>query len=989
MITLKNYLEKDVQCRRLLVVSDLNRGQTLLHKYEKSSGKIVKNITCKTLQQLQQELYLYICAEDDFRLTNQILKEEEAFMLFRRVLFQNLGHLQYFKEQKMLNIATTREIFSKVQLVRENGWTGAENTEVNKRVTDLKYLIEMYEEAMKVERKLDSVSQLVFVLEKIRHWENSQNRIERVIGREISYLSEEIETYSKLQKEFLARLSHREVEVVGDREEKLLPDLQGKIQFFRGYGAFNEASYVINDILAKRIPLGGVTLLYTTPTQIPAIEAAVRGNGLKAAFLSSYPLKNNPYIALARRMVAWAKDDFSEKRLEEMLMSSILRVEGLNKEEEEINLLRGGQYFRYVSDAAKRREGAFQLGWGYERNIQFVKQEMDLVGEDENQKKLLTMHKELLNIFGRNGKPYDDQNRAIPDKVFASLVQFIQTYTKNTKERGEGLEALKRLQEAVALEGRMLTGEELLEYLEELLSTITDRDSAKQDAISIKQISDWMVLDRPFVYIIGLSLKDMQGNTTESPVLFDWEIREFLGEGYKPTVKAMAERKEKNLYRIMQTFTGEQIVLGYSSYDTVAFCENNPSSFYRAVLEQFGVVKPESLVEFVYGNPEGEMEGCEQQAKCAEVHESYEVKLQTSSSTLEMLLECPKKYAYSKLLFIPDEEIPECDYSKWLDAKQYGTFFHSLAEKYVTKTLIKKVSENYDTIVNRALLLELAEQVKEEMKQQVSVAFQELADRETKQIVDMSIPFFQRLHDELLTEKRRILAAEQAFEDATYFVKAYDDKEYTFSFSGIIDRIDYRLDKDEKKVYLRLVDYKTGKRESKERDLELGKVIQHAIYKKALMETGKYSEDEQVSLLDYLKEKIAWLEEDIDNIKDWEYEFEAFQYVFPKEMINTKPLTIEGNVVEDRNLIRFRAILTAIEELEYYPDHVDLFDKIREYAAGEGCRDAGITALKDAMEKRDKDGMALGIVNADETYLCRYCEYGELCARRKSGELGD
>ena len=131
------------------------------------------------------------------------------------------------------------------------------------------------------------------------------------------------------------------------------------------------------------------------------------------------------------------------------------------------------------------------------------------------------------------------------------------------------------------------------------------------------------------------------------------------------------------------------------------------------------------------------------------------------------------------------------------------------------------------------------------------------------------------------------------------------------------------------------------------------------------------------------------MEENIQNIENWEYAFESFRYVFPKEMINTEPITIEGNVVEDRNLIRLRAILTAISELKYYPDHMDLFLKIKEYAAGEGCRDAGIVSLKAAMEKMDKSGTTQECVNGEEIYYCKYCEYGELCARRKSGEFSD
>lgn len=57
--------------------------------------------------------------------------------------------------------------------------------------------------------------------------------------------------------------------------------------------------YIANDILEKGLPLGGVTVLYSSANQLPAITAALRGNGIKADVVSSTEI---PEVIVAKQV---------------------------------------------------------------------------------------------------------------------------------------------------------------------------------------------------------------------------------------------------------------------------------------------------------------------------------------------------------------------------------------------------------------------------------------------------------------------------------------------------------------------------------------------------------------------------------------------------------------------------------------------------------------------------------------------------------------
>lgn len=66
-MTLDEYLGQDTQGRRILVVSDMSKGQALLRNFEKKTGRMVHNVTCLTLDEIVRSLFMYIQQGADIR----------------------------------------------------------------------------------------------------------------------------------------------------------------------------------------------------------------------------------------------------------------------------------------------------------------------------------------------------------------------------------------------------------------------------------------------------------------------------------------------------------------------------------------------------------------------------------------------------------------------------------------------------------------------------------------------------------------------------------------------------------------------------------------------------------------------------------------------------------------------------------------------------------------------------------------------------------
>jgi len=1020
-----------MQTKKILIVSDIKRANSLIRSYESKTGKPMRNVDCRTLQQIAVDVYMWIQSEAGFTSPHKFIDQDEAQMLFRAVLIANCTSLPYFNNENLMNIATTAEVFRMVNLIRGNGWTDTEPSEsARARISALKMLISTYEGALADKNKMDTTALYQFLLSKMEGNTELSEDLSLLFGADLYYLKEDTETYTGLQSRLLAALGCDEQNSVSvfPKETLAMEDLKDhpsmtNADFFKGYGSFNEANYVANDILKNKHPYGSVTVLYSSSSQLAAISSALQGNGIPMRLLSSHPVTDNPYVALARRILAWARDDYSEKALNDVLTSSVLYFEGpKNKEGKPSNLLGWTYYFSFVLDARNRfgdnddddefdwKSGKIELGWGYERNLEFAKNELvslkDSINDIQNDSKLsvedkekrlyilqvkeagLTLLSEMIEIFGDAGHPYSDSNLVCPSVLYEKLVSFLDRYVrKRTTDYPLGMGTIKNLIPLIEYDTRSLSLSDCIDFIDSLLLSSASTESEDSMAVNVASFSDWKLLERPHLYVIGLSLKDMQGSIIESPVLLDEEMNLYLDAEYKPTVIEEKNRRDRNLYRTLLGFEGDSLSFGYSDYDTESFFETNPSSFFREALTTFSGKDINSISEFVYGDPDSgySFTKNEYEAKTSDTIRDEIQKRISSSSRLERFLTCPKMFAYENIAYIPDGTFIEKNYSEWLSALERGSFFHAIMKTYIDEKCIRPRTEPIDSAVDDALLDQIIDNYITKLQKRVPYTFPEQIAQDRQSIRDISYRYLQNLLEEYVYDANHwhALATEAGFKDFTYEVTGYDRQSWTFNIRhGSIDRIDYRLNKQAKTIYLRIADYKTGKIKYKKEAKDMGELIQFLIYTKALMGKGKSTTDDGKLLFDELKERISDLEGNED-IQTWNCEFDYFQYDFPDAPSEDNNIQIKESEMESVNLTRLRALLTIANKKQIYPDYKDLCDFLDELASDSNLsleESAALHGLKGLTSKTEKD-------KSVPKQSCSFCNYEFLCEKRRIGEV--
>lgn len=1018
---LHDYLSVDTHQRRILLVSDLVRGQALIRRFETDTGKLAENVSVMLLQQAAEKIWLAGCSAASFLPEQTLISPDQATVLFRNVVLQNLSSLYYFNSEKIMDLATSAEVFRMVNLIREDGWSGEEEKRENARIRDLKFLTAAYEEKLSEEKLIDATGLLKQALSDLKTGLVPEAELSAVLGPDFAFLQEDGDGLTGLQKEFLQSLHAQTVRLF---PEKLTMDSAvqalGQPDFYQGFGSFNEASYVANDILEKQLSFGNVVLYFTSAAQLPSITSALSGNGIPMRIASSHPALSDPLISLAKRILNWAADDFSEKALEGILASPVLYLSQAAADGTERNLLAGSNYFDHVLSAENRRENGFLLGWGYERNRRFLEHERKLLSnlklqsgqettddmeaqetqgvqgspdspEDQaarrkadEKKKILDLHEALLDIFSEGGKPYSSDFQVTPVIVFRKLRTFINRYTRMRPEERKRCVDLKDLEALAALEERSLPMRDMLSFIGDLLDSVKKADEPDQGAVLVQGLDDWAVIERKYVYVTGLSLTDMEGESAESSVLFDQELESFLKDGFRPTLAVKEEIRMQNLYRTLATFNGKQITFGYSSYDTLGFYGSNPSSFYRDILRRMTGKEPDQVREFIYGNPLQGEEGADMDETAAKPEFIFPD--HTSNSSLESLISCPKRYAYERKLYMPDGQFLECDYSAWLDAASRGNFFHELARRYVTSQMLKPSYENYDSEVDEEFIRRSADEIRQDLIEKLPAAFPELADREADDLAEDAIEYFRHFQESCNLTGWRPLTAEEHFEDARLTVDTYDGKKITLSINGFIDRIDYYVRSEEKKILLRIIDYKTGRKKGKEGEDKLGKLIQYRIYRDALMDSGCVPQQEEShlparKLLDKVTEMIKEREQ-IPDIGQWTVEFLEFQYVFPLDKTDLEPIHIDQGHMDGLGMTRLHAVFTDLEENHEYPDRLQLAMALGRYQKGYCAIDPQLGTLYEALYDEDTEQLKKG-----ERESCKYCPYGDLCENRKAGRI--
>ena len=180
-----------------------------------------------------------------------------------------------------------------------------------------------------------------------------------------------------------------------------------------------------------------------------------------------------------------------------------------------------------------------------------------------------------------------------------------------------------------------------------------------------------------------------------------------------------------------------------------------------------------------------------------------------------------------------------------VDSRQYGSLVHYIMEKFLKLENIEQLIENRENI-------DISSYIDEFTKEYIRQAFEDnkLPDNKAEYAVNRAqkscAVLIKRLLDELAVSKFKPSDFELSIgiqnDNSTqnrideYRVKTKDG---SVSIVGFVDRVDLYKSPIDGKTYVRIVDYKTGEKDLKRCDLEMGLNLQMFIYLAAIMNGGK------------------------------------------------------------------------------------------------------------------------------------------------------
>jgi len=801
-------------------------GTPMVHVSAETFLNLAKNIVIKreTLNSLRTDVPEWHPVE--------VLSAELMLSLFSDKLREQArkGELKFYSEE-LLDDATCEEILRQILQMNRNGISWSVLPKENDRLTDLRKMYQSYEELRGTwsagnhftkESLLEKAYQLL-----------QADRQNQLMTQEEAASYERIEegalsvAEEKLWNEIVRRSGRKQGVVHSLYEMESLSEFVHRPVIFSGYGMHNEVCFVTDEIIEKKMPAGKVTIYYSNPVYENFLAAELGRRGIPYRFTTGRSAATLPMVQLAKKLLRFFENDYFCEDFERIISCPVLRIKGA-----------GDSYGSLTKIYSQMRYK--KLLWGRRAFELILEQEDVKLKEEERQ-----FIKRLLGIYA------EEKNVAA---IYGDLYRFISDYcTKGDKELSSERAVLKSVLASLELL-KEKTGREAIQYLLMRLETLTRKENASSDAVSLCRIGAMVsYVEREYCFVIGLSAKLFMANTTESPVLTDAELLSCT-QGKKQGDTVLAKEKDdvlkaalRNTFRTMKKEA--KLYLGYSRFDTVESREQNPATFLRMAAEEIGVTLPDKSEAKGYAGLR--MDKAEVLEDAVEDMEIVPFLLEASANgfsfsptSMQTLMKCPAKYLYDKNLGIKKYDPVEKDPSVWLNPMERGELYHSVLQKYfVTMT------ENYQKPLAAEFCPELLEKVLKDCTQEWSdkkPVLSETAYQKTcSDIREHLKRYLVATHKEFLAEGWQIAGCEKKFKYSEIVPAGAGAAGIVFS--GCVDRIDVRVREDGKKE-CRIIDYKSGKFKSVYDKMQEKQFIQDYVYLKAVtaepIEEDELEEDE-------------------------------------------------------------------------------------------------------------------------------------------------
>lgn len=842
-----------VKGEKLLLTDNKDNVNSLI-KQINNEGFYISGLSVKTLSELAKELVIEEYSHNKEIKQIKIADTDTCALIIEGILRENSEKYSFVPRESICT-ATAAEILTNLNLIRSNIVTKSYITSEDEKVSQMNLLIEEYE------KKLSEIGLL-----------DNNMLIEAGIRAASSALYYVSKTHvASLFFDNLSDIEKRLVDSYSAKTETLSFDKTDKSNwyFFKSYGLWNEAEYILNDIKNRNIPFGQVSILYTSKEHEVSLLAAFERQNAPIRFLSGRSVSGSNIVRLLLSVINWAQNGYRYEDIKAVILNPAFYIPS----EDENNFVNPtNEFLRGIDDG---------IGMGLDRYLSFIDRQKNLTDNNHfiHRNEYIEFLSDITKMFYCLPEPVD-----IFD-LFDTLLVFADRYSRKNEENGIILSMLKKEHEKLryVLPEDTLTSS--ISFISDFLKNLSLTESASPASVSASVLNGIKVLDRPYLYVIGLADRHYGIALIESPVLNDEERRQYLDLKHG-NVKLSANKASDRLEAYLKSFelsNVTEIHAGYSYFDTIKQEELSPSSLYLTLLERFGGNSEGKSVEYQnvldentlvpYDSVWGTVT-CPENTDEADESAVNEVTLEFSPSSLDSLLKCQVKYYYRKNRHIPEENYEITADGAWLQADKKGTFFHLMLQKYIEAVFIGKDIVSVD--IDYSTFEKIFKEASEYMEELVPIESPASAALEKNEMHETAERYLSKMHREFSSPDCiwHVIACEKQFGKicGEEFLKEYqfdydtsepdndtedcdlDDSAvihdvFHFSFSGIIDRIDGYTDPNGVQHY-RIIDYKTSTKDSFVKyhfGGEKGKGIkttQHGIYFMYLSQTGTVDEFE-------------------------------------------------------------------------------------------------------------------------------------------------
>ncbi|MBO5907900.1 MAG: PD-(D/E)XK nuclease family protein [Clostridia bacterium] len=532
------------------------------------------------------------------------------------------------------------------------------------------------------------------------------------------------------------------------------------------------------------------------------------------------------------------------------------------------------------------------------------------------------------------------------------------------------------------------------------------------DRVTVGSADMLRLSDKKHIYLIGMSAGEFPHAPSESSFFSERDklTLHSLGLSLEPEMETKNARELFILTRAL-SYASESVTLLYSSTST-RFKGVEPSEALMRISEISSVSKVKisslSALERIF-TPEAALTGttaleCDERASIDEALKNsgyseilsvskslitnpslklskeitdglYSRPMSLTQSRIDSFRGCPLEYFCKFTLKLGEEKIAS------FDSAGIGSFIHAILENFFSeltkneknaKDLSAEERKNLTMAAARKYIMELGEDAGESSP---------VTKIKLSRLTRAALPIVDGLCEEFSDSKFKPLFFElkiqDGISDSPSPIKMRTEGGHDISVYGTIDRVDTY--KSDDRVYVRVVDYKTGSKDFSPEDLDEGKNLQMFLYLKSILDTKnrefieKVGEGEQVKILPagviYVKSSVA----------DTRVSLPSDELARQKIKDGVER---EGMVLDDEEVISAMGLKYTPLYSSRYPDKIT--DAKKKYLFSENGFDTIMKTVEGAVGSiADKiaDGDASATpkeINSGEN-RCEWCKFKPIC----------